>query len=374
MKNRWSAFGAVVLAIGLLVWNAHTHTDGAARAAATAADKSDRPVAVSVASVTSRDTPVYLEGLGTVSPFYTVTVKSQVDGRIMRVLFQEGQEVHRGDLLVQIDARAIQIQLHQTQAALARDTAQLKNARLTLERNNTLRAKNLVPQQTVDDQQALVDQLEGTVLADQAQIDNAGLQLSYANITAPIDGRTGLRLVDPGNIVRASDATGIVVLAQMDPIAVLFALPEDDLPQVNGQMAHEKLQVEALDRDGKAVLGIGELQLIDNQIDQSTGTMKLKAVFANPQRALWPNQFVKVRLRLQTLKDALVVPASVVQRGPQGTFAYVVDGNHVAQPRPIASRPSVGESVVVTSGLHVGEQVVTDGQYLLHPGSRVSPR
>ncbi|HET6343814.1 MAG TPA: efflux RND transporter periplasmic adaptor subunit, partial [Myxococcota bacterium] len=328
--------------------------------------------AVSATPVLQGDVPVYLMGLGSVAAFYTVQVRSQVDGRVDRVLFREGQEVRRGDLLAQIDPRPYEIGLHQAQAALARDVAQLKNARLGLDRNKTLRERNLVAQQALDDAQSLVDQLEGVVLADQAQVDNANLQLTYTRITAPIDGRTGVRLIDPGNLVRAGDANGIVIIAQMDPIAVLFTLPEDHLPEVMDEMSRRELEVEALGRDGKVSYGRGTVTLVDNQINATTGTMRLKAVLANPRRVLWPNQFVKVRLHLRTLAGALTVPAAVVQRGPQGTFAYIIDADGRAAVRALEVLTIVGETAVIAAGLSAGERVVVEGQYQLRPGSPVT--
>jgi multidrug efflux system membrane fusion protein len=337
-----------------------------------AAKAEGRAVAVSAATVAKGDVPVHLTGLGSVTAFYTVQVKSQVDGRVDRIVFREGQEVRRGDLLAQIDPRPYEIGLHQAQAALTRDAAQLKNARLGLERNKTLRERNLVAQQAVDDAQTLVDQLGGVVLADQAQVDNANLLLTYTRITAPIDGRTGVRLIDPGNLVRAGDANGIVIITQLDPIAVLFTLPEDRLPEVMDEMSRSELEVEVFGRDDKVSFGRGKVTLVDNQINATTGTMRLKAVLANPRRSLWPNQFVKVRLRLRTLAGALTVPASVVQRGPLGTFAYVIDAGNKATVRPIDVLSLVGETAVIGHGLVAGERVVVEGQYGLRAGSLVT--
>lgn len=328
---------------------------------------------VSVARVQTRDVPVVLEGLGSVTAFYTVTLKSQVDGRIDAVFFREGQAVHKGDLLVRLDTRPFEIQLHQAEATLARDTAQLNNNRLNLERNRALRERSLVAQQAVDDQKALVDEFAGTVMADQTQVDSAKLQLDYAHIVAPIDGTTGLRLVDPGNIVHANDANGLVVITQMNPIAILFTLPQDVLPQIAAQMRVSTLRAEAMSRDGSVTLGNGNVTLVDNQINQSTGTIRLKAVFDNPNNALWPNQFVKVRLHLKTIRNALAAPASAVQRGPQGTFVYVVDANNIVQSRPVTVEHSQEDWALFSNGLTLGEVVVVDGQYQLHAGSHVHP-
>ena len=351
-------------------WGCHAHTD---KAEASGQNPNGHASLVSVAHSTARDIPVILEGLGTVTAFYTVTLKSQVDGRIDKVLFREGQAVKKGDLLVQIDTRPFEIQLHQAEAALARDTAQLDNNRLNLERNRALRARNLVAQQTVDDQKALVDEFVGTVMSDQTQVDNAKLQLDYAHIVSPIEGRTGIRLVDPGNLVHANDANGLVVITQLNPIAVIFTLPQDVLPQVAQQMGHATLLAEALSRDGAMSLGNGNVTLVDNQINTATGTIRLKAVFNNPNDTLWPNQFVKVRLHLRTISNAVAAPASAVQRGPQGAYIYVVNASNIAEMRQVEVTLQ-DDWAAFTKGLSVGETVVVDGQYQLRPGARVQPR
>ena len=353
--------------------SAACHDEKAANAEAAAAAK-DRPVPVALAQVVTQDTPVYLDGLGSVTGFYTVLIRSQVDGPIMRVLFREGQDVRKGEVLAQIDPRPYQIQLKQAEAAQARDSAQLRDAKITLERNKALYARKLVPQQTVDDNQASVDQLEGTVNLDEAQMDTAKLQLAYCNIISPIDGRTGVRLVDPGNIVHATDANGLVIITQLDPIAVLFTLPQDDLSRVAAQLAKGKLKAEAYSRDDKVKFGVGEVKLIDNQINQTTGTIRVKAVFANPNAQLWPNQFVKVRLLLDIIKDALIIPAAAVQRGPQGTFVYVANQDNVVEARPVETETSTGETLIVKKGLSTGERVVADGQFQLHAGSHITSR
>jgi multidrug efflux system membrane fusion protein len=282
--------------------------------------------------------------------------------------------VHRGEVLAQIDPRPFQIQLQQAEGALARDQAQLLAAQQDLKRYDDLAARKLVAAQQADDQKALVGQGEGLVRVDQAQVASARLNLDYARITAPIDGVTGIRLVDPGNVVRAADPTGIVVLTQLDPIAVIFTLPQDVLSQVAEQSARGKLQVQVFSRDGLTELGRGTLEVIDNAINASTSTLRLKAVLGNPKHALWPNQFVKTRLLLASRKDALVVPAPVVQRGPEGTFAYVVGEGGVVQPRPMLVERQLGDEVVVAKGLEAGEVVVLEGQNLLRTGSKVAPR
>ena len=334
----------------------------------------DRPVSVMVARAMTRDVPITLDGLGTVTAFKTVNVHTQVEGRLMRVAFREGQTVRRGELLAEVDPRPLTIQLHQAEAALARDEAQLHGAERNLERYAAVSAERLIPQQQTDDQRALVEQLRGTVQSDRAQIENARLMLSYARITSPIDGVTGVRQIDPGNVVHVADASSIVVVAQMDPIAVIFTLPQDDLPRVARQQALSPLVIEALSRDGDQTLATGRLALIDNQINQSTATMRLKAIFPNPLRVLWPNQFVKTRLRLDVRKGALVIPAVAVQRGPQGAFVYVAGQDDRAEQRPISVDSIEGEQAMLSRGISAGERVVIEGQSQLRPGARIAIR
>ena len=334
----------------------------------------DRVVPVATAIATRKDVPVILEGLGTVTPLATVVVKTLVDGRLDRVLFTEGQAVKKGEVIALVDPRPFTIQLHTAEAALAKDDSQLKNGQLNLERYETLRKGNLIPQQQVDDQRALVAQLEATTHADKAQVENARLMLDYARITSPIDGITGLRQVDPGNLVHASDANGIVLITQVDPIAVLFTLPQDELPRVQRAMKEGKVTVDAYARDGIQKLGSGELLLVDNQVNAQTATIRLKSVLANPDHALWPNAFVKARMHLTTVKGALVVPASVVQRGPNGTFGYVVSSDKTVSPRPIEVASIEGDVAVIAKGIVEGDVVVTDGQNQLKPGSKVQAR
>lgn len=339
-----------------------------------AADAGARATPVVLARVEKRDMPVTLDGLGSVTAYYTVTVRSRVDGELVKVAFTEGQAVKKGDLLMQIDPRPYQIQLQQAQAALAKDKATLVDAQLTLGRDVDLRAQNLVAQQQVDDQQAQVGQVQAALAGDQAQIDNAKLQLVYARITSPIDGITGIRQVDPGNIVHATDANGLVVITQLDPIAVLITLPEDDLPALAEQMAKHKLTADAFTRDGSIGLGTGEVALVDNQINQATGTLKLKAIFRNPRHTLWPNQFVKAKVLLNTRVGALVVPAVAVQRGPSGPFVYRVRPDSTVEAATVVLGPQQGDLQIIESGLAPGEPVVVDGQYKLHPGSLVDTR
>jgi len=347
---------------------------GSARGGRGAAGGADRAIPVLVVPVVKRDVPITTEGLGSVVAYKTVNVRTQVDGRLDRVAFKEGQAVKRGDLLAQVDPRPFEIQLHTAQAALARDTAQLSGAELNLKRYEAVVAQRLIPQQQVDDQRALVDQLKGTIQSDEAQIENAKLQLVYARITSPIDGVTGIRLVDAGNLVHAADTTGIVVVTQLDPIAILFTLPQDELPRVAKSQAGGSPQVEALSQDGASVIGTGELALVDNQINQNTATIRLKAIFPNPSHSLWPNQFVKTRLRLGIKKGALVIPAAAVQRGPQGTFVYVVTEDGKAQVKQVQVDTIEGADALIAKGIDAADKVVTEGQNQLRPDARVTVR
>jgi len=331
-------------------------------------------VSVAVASAEKRDMPYYLTGLGNVTAFNTVTVKSRVDGQLVQVAFKEGQDVRQGELLALIDPRPYEVALSQAQATLFRDQAQLQDARINLERFTGLFAAKIIPQQQLDTQRATVDQLEGAVRADQAQIDNAKLNLVYCRITSPITGRVGLRLVDIGNMVHATDQNGLLVITQLQPIAVIFTLPQDLLPPVQKAMAKTQLAVMAYGRDDQTQLAAGKLLTIDNQIDPTTGTVKLKAVFGNNERALWPNQFVNVKLLLETRKDNTVVPAAAIQRGPKGSFAYVVKPDKTVEMRPVKVSFTQGNLTSITSGVSPGEQVVTDGQDKLQSGSRVEIR
>ena len=377
MRARRWAIGGVALLVVLAgtAWLLRARSAGQAASAKAASDAAaQRAVPVVSATVARRDVPTWLEGLGTVVAYKTITVKSQVDGRLDQVLFTEGQAVKKGQVLAQIDPRPFQIQLHQAEGALARDKAQLLNARINLERNKTLLERKLVAQSSVDDANATVGQLEGTVEVDQAAIESARLNLDYARITSPVDGVTGVRAVDPGNLVHANDATGMVVVTQLDPIAVLFTVPQDDLPRIAAQMEHGPLEVRAYSRDGLTLLGTGRLELIDNQINQATATLRLKAVLPNPHHALWPNQFVKARLLLGTRQDALVVPATALQRGPTGTFVYVIAKDDTVAVRPVKADPPLGPIAIVDEGLAEGERVVADGQGQLRAGTKVAPK
>ncbi len=327
---------------------------------------------VSVAPVKKEDFGVYLPGLGAVLSFNTVTVKTLVDGQMTKVLFREGQVVSKGELLAEIDPRPFEVQLTQVEGSLARDQALLQNAKVDLERYKDLVKKDLIPTQQLDTQQALVHQYEGMVKTDQGQIDSAKLQLVYAHITSPISGRIGLRLVDPGNIVHAADANGLAVITQVQPIAVIFSIPEDNLPQVLSKFkSGVRLTVEAYDREQKQKIATGTLLTIDNQIDPTTGTVKLKAVFPNTNNELFPNQFVNARLIIEVKHGAIIVPAPAIQRGPEGTFVYVVKADQTAALRPVTIGVTQEGNASITTGLSGGELVVVDGADRLRDGSKV---
>ncbi len=327
---------------------------------------------MSVAPVTTTDFPVWLIGLGTVTPVYTVTVRSMVDGQLMRVNFQEGQIVKEGELLAEIDSRPFQVQLEQALGQLAHDRALLQNAQLDLRRYKVLAETGAVPQQQLDTQAALVAQYEASIQSDQAQVDNAKLQLIYARITAPVSGRLGLRQVDPGNIVHTTDTNGMVMLTQLSPITVIFPLPQDSLPAIlKGMKEPGAMRVEAWDRTNSTRLAEGYLLTVDNEVDVTTGMVKLRAQFKNADYSLFPNQFVNARLKVDTIKGALVIPVAGVQQGAEGPYAYVVNTQHVVSVRKLKVGPSDGERVSILQGLANGEEVVTDGIDHLREGVTV---
>ena len=334
-----------------------------------------RGVPVSVASAVVQDMPVYLTGLGSVTAYNTVSVKSRVDGELLQVNFREGQQVNKGDLLVLIDPRPYEVQLASAQAQLFKDQASLRDAQLNYQRfKDLLQESGAMSQQQVDTQKSTADQFEGAVRADQAAIDNAKLQLTYCHITAPVSGRIGLRLVDVGNIVHATDANAMLVITQLQPISVIFTLPEDSLPAVVKRMRQGTLAVDAYDRDNKIKLATGTLLTIDNQIDQTTGTDRLKATFDNKDGVLFPNQFVNIRLLLDVRKNSTVVPSVAVQSGPQGSFVYVVKADKTVEARTVTVALTQANQSAIASGLQAGEVVVTDGQDKLQNGAKVETR
>jgi len=338
-----------------------------------AADPGVRAVPVLAAAAVTRDVGVYLSGLGTATALNTVTVRTRVDGQLNEVAFREGQLVHKGDLLAQIDPRPFQVQLVQAEGQKAKDEAALKDAQLDLQRYQVLVQQDSIPRQQLDAQVATVHQLEATLKTDQGQIEAAKLNLVYSRIGAPITGVVGLRLVDPGNIVHATDANGLVVITQLQPIAVVFTIPADQLPEVLPQLrAGRQLVVEAYDRDLKSKLATGSLLAIDNQIDPSTGTIRLKAVFPNQDGALFPNQFVNARLLADTLRGAVTVPAAAIQRSPQSTFVYVVKLDSTVELRNVEVQLTEGDQASIRRGVSPGEVVVVDGTDKLQPGAKVA--
>lgn len=363
---------AIMFGLGLLfllILAVHGAADKPAGLPALSA--SPQAVRVETALATRSDVPVYINGLGTVQAFYTVTISPRVDGELQKLGFVEGQTVKRGDLLAQIDARPYRAALDQALAGKIKDAAQLANARLDLERYVSLAPEEFTSKQTLDTQRALVAQIEAQIAADQAVIDNARTQLDYTTIRSPIQGRTGIRLVDPGNILHTAAATGIVVVTQVQPISVIFTLPTDTLQAVSAAMASAPVAVAALSRDGKTRLGSGIIGLIDNQIDQTTGTMRLKATFPNQDNRLWPGDFVNVRVLVRTRHAVLTVPSAAIQRGPAGVFAYVVKPDSTVEMRPLKLGEEAGAITVVEQGLQDGERVTTSNQYRLQPHARV---
>jgi multidrug efflux system membrane fusion protein len=367
-RHRWLRRGALILILAAIAWFALR----ARIEAPPPAPKAAAAVPATLVRVAREDVPDFLIGVGSVQALATVTVKTRLDGELERVGYVEGEDVKAGQVLAQLDARPLRAQLEQVQAQKARDEAQLANARRDLDRYTQLIKEDATSQQTLDTQQALVAQVQAAVQTDDAQIHYAQVQLGYATITAPIAGRVGARLVDPGNIVHASDVNGLVVINQIDPIAVVFTLPGDSVQAINrAQQAGRRLAVFAYSRNGEALLARGELVLVNNQIDVASGTVQLKARFANPKHVLWPGQYVNVRLRLGEYAQALTVPAPVVQRGQSGTYAYVVGADGKAQMRPIEVLQTQDDKAVVAKGLEAGETVVLYGQYKIKPGVAV---
>jgi multidrug efflux system membrane fusion protein len=331
----------------------------------------DRVVPVQVATAERKALPIWLEGLGTVAAFQQVTVRAQVDGRLEKVLFEEGKPVKKGAVIAQIDPRPFVVQLHQAQGALARDKAQLDAAKQNVERLQGLLKDKLIAERQIEEAQGQLGQFEGAVKIDQAAVEQAQLQLDYAQVKAPLEGITGVRLVDAGNLVKASDPNGLVVITAIDPAAVMFTIPQDRLPAVGAAMGRGDVPVEIFNRDGSQKLATGKLAVLDNQVNQATATLRLKALVPNPSRALWPNAFVKARMLVETRENALLVPAVAVQRGPQGTFVYVVGDDRTAQIKPVTVGLITGDVAAIDKGLDGGEQVVVEGQSQLRPGGRV---
>jgi multidrug efflux system membrane fusion protein len=360
--------GSLVAAAVFVAWLTSAH-----RSADAAAKPTPQPITVDTAAVEEGDVPIYLQGLGTVQAFYTVTVTARVDGQIDKIGFTEGQMVHKGDLLAQIDPRPNQAAYEQALATKAKDEAQLANGKRDLDRYILLQPHDLASKQTVDTQRATVDQLTAQLKVDQALIDNARTQLEYTHIVSPIDGRTGIRLIDPGNIVHAADTTGIVVVTQVQPIAVIFTLPEEELSQVAAALAAGPVKVNTMTRGGGPELDEGTLSLIDNQIDQATGTVKLKAIFKNAHNALWPGQYVDARVLVRTDHKAMTIPTAAIQLGPNGPFTFVVKSDSTVEIRPLKTAEERDGMTIVTDGLELNERVVTTNQYRLQAGTTVHP-
>lgn len=370
----WLA-AAVILGIGYFAYQRYAGTPSAPASAPSGRPGpggAQGPVPVVATPARSADIDAFLTGIGTAAPLRTVAVKARVTGQLIRVAFEEGQLVKEGELLAEIDPRPFQVQLAQAEGQMLRDRALLENARLDLERYRTLFQQDSIARQQVDTQAALVRQYEGAVKIDQSAIDNARLQLAYARITAPISGRAGLRQIDPGNMVTGNEPNGLVVITQLQPITVVFSVPQDNVPAVMKRVqSGEKLPVEAWDRELKAKLATGALASVDNVVDPATGTVKLRAQFANADHALFPNQFVNVRMKLDTLRDAVVVPTSAVQRGAQGFFVYVVRPDQTVAVRAVKPGTVDGQRIAIAEGLAPGEVVVIDGTDRLRDGARV---
>jgi len=358
--------GALVLLIVAYFWRAH-------RQAANVTTKVARPmIPVSAATARRGDLQLFLTAIGTVTPFNTATVKTRVDGTVQDIYYKEGQTVKVGDLLMQIDPRPYQVQLTQAQGQYAKDQATFENARITFERDQLLFSQGVIARQDLDNQQSLMNQARGAVESDRGAIDSAKLNLTYSRITAPIAGRIGLRMVDLGNLVHATDTTGLAVITQLQPITVIFAIPEDDIPKVVKRMqSGQPLQVQAWDREFKKNLSTGSLLTFDNQIDQTTGTVRLRAQFDNSDYALFPSQFVNARLLIDSIQNTVLVPAPAVQKSPQGNFVWVVKPDNTVLQRGVKVGATQGDLTAIASGLTQGETVVTDGVDKLQPGAKV---
>jgi multidrug efflux system membrane fusion protein len=365
-SQKRALLGGLALALLVIAWRTLIYKP------ADAATRTSPPaIAVDTAAANHTDVPIYLQGLGTVQAFYTVTVTARVDGELQKIGFTEGQEVHKGDLLAQIDPRPNRAAYEQAVATKAKDAAMMDNAKRDVDRYALLQPQELASKQTVDTARALLDQLKAQLQVDQALIDNARTQLDYTRITSPINGRTGIRLVDPGNIVHAASTTGIVVVTQVQPISVIFTLPEEDLSAVGAALAAGPVKVTTLSRDGKTELDQGTLTLIDNEIDQTTGTARLKATFNNTRNTLWPGQYVNARVLVRTERNALTLPTSAVQLGPNGPFTYVIKSDSTVEVRPLTLGEESGGMTVIKGGIALNERVVTSNQYRLQSGVHV---
>jgi multidrug efflux system membrane fusion protein len=373
MKKNWIArvgktrllLGATAIAavVAWIFWPASS--------APQAAPKGAGEVAAQTARAERKDMPIYLQGLGTVQAFYTVTVTSRVDGELQKVGFTEGQAVKKGDLLAQIDPRPYQAAYDQAVAAKAKDVALLANGRTDLQRYSELAPQELASKQQVDTQKSLVQQLEAQVAGDQAAIDDAKTQLDYAHITSPIDGLTGIRQVDPGNNLHGANATPIVVVTQTQPISLVFTLPEESLDRITPAMKNGAVQVAAMSRDGKTEIDRGQIAVLDNQIDQATGTVRLKATFPNGQNQLWPGEYVNARVLLKTSQNAITVPDSAIQRGPKGLYVFLVKQDQTVEMRPVKAGPSTNGLTIIEAGLEAGDIVTTNNEYRLHDGVKI---
>jgi membrane fusion protein, multidrug efflux system len=374
--RRWILAGvlAVVVVAGYVGWS-HFYGNGIRWAARGDTKGGQTPVAipVTVAQAQTADFAVYLNGLGTVQPYETVTVHSRVDGELTKVAFKQGQMVSEGELLAQIDPRPYQAALDQALAKKAQDEANLKNAQLNLQRYTTLNKEEFSTRQQLDTQQASVDQINAQIKGDQAAIDNAQTQVGYTTIRSPLSGKTGFRFIDPGNIVHAADTTGIVTIVKLQPISVVFTAPEEDVPQINKALAAGTVPVTALSSDGSKTLSQGHLALVDNKVDQASGTISMKATFENTDNVLWPGLSVSTRLLVETLKHVTVVPEDAVQNGPNGLYAFVVGDDNKAEMRSINIGQEDHAQAVVLQGLSAGEKVVTAGQYRVQQGALVAP-
>ncbi len=369
----WVAIVVVVLGGAYLLWHRRADTASESRSGARGNARGAMAIPVVAAKAQQGDIDVELAGLGSVTPIYTVTVKTRVDGELMKVLYKEGQSVRRGDLLAQLDPRPFEVQLTQAEGQLAKDQSTLDNARVDLARYQTLVPHNAIPEQTLATQKALVQQLEGAVKVDQGQIAAAKLNIAYCQIAAPIGGRIGLRLVDPGNIVHAADQNGLLVITQVQPISVIFTVAEDQVPAVLRRMqAGQRLAVAAYDRDNKTKLAEGSLTTLDNQIDPTTGTLKLRATFDNHDNALFPNQFVNVRLLVERKHGVTKVPTAAIQRNSTNTYVYLVKPDSTATVRNVTVGTTEGDQSEITSGLSPGDVVVMTGVDKLQEGSKVT--